>query len=90
MDEGHVGGEQVEHIGCRELATHLGPGDVNQNDHSDIPIIFHAILQGASCIKIDGDGGGRVTFTVPDSDKESLKRLIDRRSANLVVSVEQS
>ena len=55
---------------------------------ADIPIIFRATLQGTSCIKIDGDGGGRVTFTVTDSDKDALKQLIDKRMLGLMVSVE--
>jgi hypothetical protein len=53
-----------------------------------VPVIFHACLTETSCIKIDGDGGGRVTLTVPDTDRDAFKTLIDLRKKRLVVTVE--
>lgn len=52
------------------------------------PIIFHAALCETSCIKVDGDGTGRATFTVADSDRDALKALIDLKGKPLSCTVE--
>lgn len=42
-------------------------------------IVFTAALTGSGCLKMDGDGGGKILFTVPDTEKDAFHKLMDCR-----------
>lgn len=50
-------------------------------------VVFTAALIGSGCLRMDGDGGGKVILTVPDSEKDGLRQLMDCRHQELIVTV---